>query len=90
MMTLQEIKAQVAQEHRYEDWRDAILKVPSSKVQDLIDDVAKAYAKAAIEADRKDCAEKAKVKQNIIIEGTYEHWTVDQSSILDRPYREMK
>lgn len=99
-MTLQEIKDQVAQEHACCTWED----LPHFTRQYLVDDIVKLYAKAYAEADRKDCAEKAKVsklesyemdKSNVKPTGTYylregAAYFIDKSSILDRPYPEMK
>lgn len=105
-MTLSEIKDQIAQQHGWEDW-DHLLYVADKHVpfmRQCIEDVMDSAITASIEADRKDCAEKAKVsklesyemdKSNVKPTGTYylregAAYFVDKSSILDRPYPEMK
>lgn len=90
MQTLQEIKDQVALEHGCDDWQYlenyfADGHFPYS----IVDQVAKAYAKAMIQQDRIDCAEKAITKHVIILPG-YEQIQVDKSSILDRPLPDLK
>lgn len=48
----------------------------------------KAYAKAYAEADRKDCAEKAKT-MCVKLDYIGLTWEVDKASILNRPYPEL-
>jgi hypothetical protein len=90
MRTLQEIKDQVAQEAGYKNWKDAGWELwPFS--DEWHDNITRRYALAAIEEDRKDCAEKAKTISSWEIDedtatSPLAHFVrVDKSSITDRP-----
>lgn len=87
MRTLSEIKDQVAQDHGHKDWKDLSRWAHHELKQTVIDAAIKAYALAMIVEDRKDCAEKAAAYTY----GMYPPGAaVDKSSILNRPYPEMK
>lgn len=85
MTSLQETKDQVAQEAHWLNWDEATKFIPCSEIHHLSDKVAQRYAIQYAEEDRKDCAEKARAES-----APFHGCQVDKSSILDRPYPEMK
>lgn len=97
--TLAEIKDQVAQEAGYQSWESLaydFLHVLQESPERPLARVAKLYAQHLIEADRKDCAEKAKTTPTVEfcpiaqMRIRAKKITVDQDSILNRPLPKMQ
>jgi hypothetical protein len=101
-MTLREIKQQVAKAHGYADWLELLMcHDPGTISESIADDMAHWFASAMIEEDRKDCAEKAHVKDIIrgqtfdvfqVQDACHVDWDIvaDKDSILNRPLPQLK
>jgi hypothetical protein len=90
-MNLQEIKDQVAQKEGFQDWRDVkdfYEGLSQTKIPEILFD--KVTLQVVVE-DRKDAAEKATASR---MSGEFQDcdcdYTIDKSSITDRPLPELK